>query len=181
MAELNKFFIKVTTLNATITSWDFILWVSFALVAFFYGLLFVSRGRLLPIFVSTFVSLALTQLAPFLDLALGQRFGLTEIYQVKLLAFGVIFVLMLLVLSRVVFQSPVGAETFGMIGAFILAVTQVGLLLAVVVSFLPDTITRQFSNLTEKVFLAGDAVFYWAAAAVFFLLIFARKANREVG
>lgn len=167
--------------NLAISSWDFLIWIFFGIFAFFYGLLFVSRGKLIPIFVSTFVSLVLVQLAPFLDLNFGQRFGLTEIYQVKLAAFAVLFVLMLWVLSRVVFQSPVGAETFGMIGSFLMAISQVGFLTAVIVSFLPSKITQSFSELTARIFQGADPLFYWALASVVLLLIFARKANKEVG
>ncbi|MDP3741188.1 MAG: hypothetical protein Q8R08_02570 [bacterium] len=181
LAEINNMFSKITGASLAITSWDFFVWIFFALVAFFYALLFVSRGKLIAIFVSTFVSFVLVQLAPFLDLALGSRLGLTEIYQVKLAAFGMVFIVMLWVLSRVVFQSPVGAETFGMIGAFLMGISQVGFLTAVLLSFLPASITRSFSEWTAKIFLGADVFFYWALASVVLLLVFARKANKEVG
>lgn len=181
LAEINNVFAKVTGVGLTITSWDFLIWLFFGLVAFFYGLLFVSHGKLVPIFVATFVSLVLVQLAPFLNVEFGQRFGLEEIYQVKLTAFAISFSLLLLFLSRVIFQAPVGAETFGMIGSFVLSMSQVGFLTATIVSFLPAAITRQFSEWTAKIFFLGDVMFYWAAAAVVLLLLFARKANREVG
>lgn len=179
--ELNNVFSKITGASLAITSWDFLIWLFFGLVAFFYGLLFVSHGKLVPIFVATFVSLTLVQLAPFLTVEFGNRFGLEEIYQVKLVAFAISFSLLLFFLSRVIFQAPVGAETFGMIGSFILSISQVGFLVATIVSFLPAAITSQFSEWTAKIFLLDNVMFYWAAAAVALLLIFARKANREVG
>lgn len=181
LAELNNVFSKITGASLTITSWDFLIWLFFGLVAFFYGLLFVSHGKLVPIFVATFVSLVLVQLAPFLTLEFGNRFGFTEIYQVKLVAFAISFSLLLLFLSRVIFQAPVGAETFGMLGSFVLSISQVGLLTATIVSFLPSTITSQFSEWTAKIFFLNDVMFYWAAASVVLLLLFARKANKEVG
>lgn len=181
LAEVNNWFSKITGASLAITSWDFLIWAFFGFAAFGCALFFVSRGKLVAIFASTFVSLVLVQLANFLDLNLGARVGLTEIYQVKLAAFALVFVLMIFFLSRVVFQSPVGAETFGMIGSFLMAISQIGFLIAVLLSFLPGAITREFSPLTTEIFLGAEVLFYWALASVVLLLVFARKANKEVG
>lgn len=169
------------TVDVSISSWDFLIWTFFGFASVVYAILFVSRGRIVPILLSTYIAFFLVEFNPFLTLQLGQRFGLDEAHEVRLAAFALAFLVSLLVLWRVVLQSPVGAETFGMIAAFLLAVSQVGFLIAVVISFLPPNIIRNFSELSFEVFLGGNKFFYWTAAPVVFLLLFGRKANREVG
>lgn len=162
-------------------SWDLLILVFLVLVSIGYTVLFVTRGKLLPLLVSTYMSFVLVEFAPFLGVSIGKSFGLAAPFEMKLIVFAVIFFAVLYVLSRVIFQSPVGAETFGILPSFVLSVAQTGFLLAVLISFLPREITQEFSNLTRVLFVGGNALFYWAVAPVVLLLILGRKANQDVG
>lgn len=155
-----------------IPSWDLLMLVFLILVSIGYAFLFVNRGKLIPILVSTYMAFVLVELAPFFSV---------ESFLPRLLAFAVIFLVILFVLSRVVFQSPVGSETLGVLPSFLLALAQTGFLLAAVVSFLPRDITREFSGLTRMIFVGNTALFYWAAVPVVLLVILGYRANREVG
>lgn len=167
--------------NLSLGSWDFLILFFLVLVTIAYTFLFVTRGKLLPVLVSTYMALVLVEFAPFLNLDLAKRFGLAELFTLKLLAFGMVFLLVMFLLSRVILQSPVGAETFGVLSSAVFALSQTGFLLAVIISFLPGEITGQFSALARTVFVGRDVLFYWAAAPVVLLLALGRKANREVG
>lgn len=162
------------------SDWDLLIFGFLIAVTIAYAVLFVGRGKVVPILVSTYMAFLLVQFAPFLSADLAQKFNL-ELYELRILAFAAIFLLVLYILSRVIFQSPVGAETFGILPSFLLSLAQTGFLIAIVVSFLPPPITQQFSELVAKVFLGTDLLFYWAAAPVILLLLIGRKANRKVG
>jgi hypothetical protein len=162
-------------------SGDLLILLFLLIATIVYTLLFVTRGKLIPMLVGTYMAWVLVQYAPFLSLALAQRFGFQEIYTFKLLVFSILFVLIFWVLSRVIFQSPVGSETFGIIPSIFLALSQSGFLTAVIVSFLPHQVTRHFAVVTNQLFAGANALFYWALAPVALLLILGRKANQEVG
>ncbi len=152
--------------------WDFLIFGFLILVSLAYTVFFVSRGKLLPVLVATYMSFVLVEFAPFLT---------TPKAEFKLAAFAGAFLVILFVLSRVILQSPVGAETFGLIASFLLSLAQTGFLTAVIVSHLPPEITREFSTLTSRIFVGKTVLFYWAAAPIILLLLLGHKANQEVG
>lgn len=164
-----------------ISSWDLLILLFFVLISIGYTFLFVTRGRVVPLLVATYMAFVLVEFAPFLTRELGERFGLNELFELRLLAFAIIFLVILFVLSRVILQSPVGAETFGVLASFILSLAQTGFLIAVIVSYLPPEITREFSQITTQVFVGNTVLFYWAVAPVVLLLLLGHKANQDVG
>lgn len=164
----------------SLSAWDIWFLLIAAAAAVIYAFLFVSRGRVVPVLVSTYLSYVLVKAAPFLDMKFAKAVNLHEVYALNLLAFGIVFVLLFFVLSRVIFLSPVGSETFGIISSLILAVIQIGFLAAALGSFLPAAVGREFSLPVRQVFLGTAAFFYWAAASVGFLLYVGFKTNRRV-
>lgn len=173
--------LKIADLGiSSLGSWDVWLFVLLAAAAVVYSFLFVSRGRVVPVLVSTFLSYVLVKSAPFLDMVLAKSVGLDEIYKLNLTAFAVVFILLFLVLSRVILLSPVGSETFGIISSVVVAVIQMGLLAAVLGSFLPAEIAARFSPEVRQVFTGAESFFYWAAASVVSLLYVGFKSNRRI-
>jgi len=160
-------------------TWDIWFLIGFAVLAVIYAFLFVSRGRVVPVLVSTYLSYVLVKATPFFDTGFAKSVGLHEIFTLNLLAFGIVFVLLFFVLSRVIFLSPVGSETFGIVSSIVLAIIQIGFLAAVLGSFLPKEISGEFSSQLRQVFLGVHAFFYWAAASVGFLLYVGFKTNRR--
>lgn len=179
--RVSKVITSFSDLRINFSSWDFLIFAFLAGVSVAYAFLFVSRGRIVPILVSTYMAFLLVSNAPFLTKNLALSVGISQLFVLKIGGFAIAFAIILYSLSRVIFQSPVGSETFGILGSLALAISQVGFLLAVFISFLPKEITRQFSDLTRQIFLGSDQFFYWAAAPIVILLILGRKINREVG
>ncbi len=154
------------------SSWDFFLLVFLVVVTLGYTFLFVVRGKILPLLVSTSLSFFLLKYVPF---------AVFQAFPSQLVAFVVVLLVMVFILSRVIFQSPVGSETFGIFPSLVLALTQTGFLLAVAASFFPPEIVREFGELGQRVFVGDQAIFYWALVSVVLLLLIGRKANLEVG
>ncbi len=179
--EILKFVNQIRAIDLSLDSWDLLILFFLGLGSILYAYFFVNRGKIMPILVSTYTAFVLVNFAPFLDPNLATKLGFPELYLLRLVAFALTFLVVLYILSRVLFQAPVGAETFGVFPSFLLALIQMGFLISVLVSYLPAEITNDFSEFVARLFVGTSALFYWAAASVFLLLIFGRKANKEVG
>lgn len=171
----------MSAIDLSIGSWDFLLLLFLAAATISYTFLFVVRGKLVSVLMTTLTAYLLVEFAPFLDSALGARFSFAELWQMRLAVFGTVFLLLFYILSRVILQSPVGAETFGVFPGVLVALTQIGFLLSIIVSYFPVTITSEFSGSIEKLFVSNTALFYWGFAAIILLLFVGNKANRKVG
>lgn len=139
----------------------------------------VSRGKLLSILVSTYMAYVLVQFTPFLD-GLADIVGFSDPFVLQIILFGVVFLLILLILSNVIFQTPIGAETLGLAVAFLFSFLQVGFLIAVFFSFLPPEILETFSPLLQILFINDTSLFLWAATPVVFLIYLGRRVNRRI-
>lgn len=180
-SEVAKFASQWSVLGKlSVTSWDLLIFGFLLGVTIFYTFIFVSRGRVVPILVATYMAFVLVRFAPFLTKSLAENVGLSQLFVLKLIVFAAVFLVLLYVLSRAILQSPVGAETFGIWASFAAALSQVGFLLAVLISFLPITITREFSAFSKLIFIGDNQFFFWALAPIILLLILGRKANREI-
>ncbi|KKW29818.1 MAG: hypothetical protein A3K06_02920 [Candidatus Doudnabacteria bacterium RIFCSPHIGHO2_01_52_17] len=153
-------------------SWDFLVLAFFVSAAIGYAFLYVARGKVMPLLVAAALSFLLVDFAPVS--ALGD-------FPARLIGFAAVFFLILFILSRVIMQSPVGSETFGRIASLLLALSQTGFLVSILISLLPDETLNQFSNFVTTVFVGGNVIFYWAAASVLLLLLVGKRANDEVG
>lgn len=159
-------------LNLHSSTWDILLLGFLLAVSAVYTILFVTRGKIIPMLLATYMAFVLLKYAPF---------PAVRDFPSDVLAFVLVFLLILFILSRVILQSPVGSETFGVVSSFVLALAQTGFLVAVLLTLLPPEIVRQFSQLAQLVFIGEAALFYWALAPVLLLLFIGRIANREVG
>ncbi len=179
--EILKVINQIRSIDFSLDSWDLLILLFLGAGSVLYAHLFVNRGKIMPVLVSTYMAFVLVNFAPFLGPNLAVKLGFSELYLLRLLAFAVTFLVVLYVLSRVLLQAPVGSETFGVLPSFLLALTQIGFLAAVLISYLPEETTEQFSDFLQRLFVGTEALFYWAAASVILLLILGRKANREIG
>jgi hypothetical protein len=130
----------------------------------------VGHGRLIAVLVATYMSFVLIQAVPFFS---------PEEFEFRLGAFVIVFFLILFMLMPVVFESPVGVETFGILLSLVLALAQTGFFAAVLVSFLPEEITARLSSITQTLFVGDTAFFVWALIPVVILLLVGRKINQE--
>lgn len=178
---IENFTNQFSSLRLNFSSWDFLILLFLVVVSVVYAMFFVSRGRIVPILISSYMAFLLVYFAPFLTAELASSLGLEKLFLLKILAFAAAFLLILFILSHVILQSPVGAETFGILSSLVLAFAQVGFLLAAFISFLPKEITRDFSPFIRQIFIGSDQFFYWAVAPIVLLLVIAWKVNKRVG
>lgn len=165
----------IRTFNWHSPSWDlFILlfWlVGSVLFAFAAG-----RGRMLTILVSTYMAQLLVIQAPFfsklaedkLNIAGGATMGM-------LAAFVVLFLIFFIFLGRYAFKSSIdGRQIISLPFVLVFTILQVGLLVNIILNYLPDQVQNAFSPLVQFLFLHPNASFVWLLLPVIFLIIVGR-------
>lgn len=173
-----EFFSTITELVKTFNwhspSWDlFILlfWlVASAIYAFSAG-----SGRILTILVSVYMAQLLVIEMPFLAQTVSERADIATGTLQQLAAFGVLFILLFIFLSRYAFKTSVDGRRFTGIGfGLLFAVLQIGLLINIVIGYLPVEIQDSFSPLIILLFLHPTSNFVWLLLPVIFLIALGR-------
>lgn len=162
--------VLISTFNWHSPSWDlFILlfWVvASVLFAFAAG-----RGRMLTILVSTYMSQLLVLQAPFFSDAVSNKFNIGMGTLAQLAAFAILFSVFFVFLSRYAFRSSIeGRQILALPFVLIFTILQVGLLINIIISYLPDHVQNSFSPLIQLLFLHTNAGFIWLLLPVVFLI-----------
>jgi hypothetical protein len=166
-------------INFANPSWDafiFFFWIIASLIYSFAA----GRGRIIAILVAVYMSELLVIQAPFLSTAVENQFGLA-VYLARLITFLVLFAFFFLVLSRFVFRTAVESSRslFSWVYSFIFAILQVGFLISVILSFLPDEVKASFAPLVKLIFISQTAAFVWLLLPIVFLIIIGHKISEH--
>lgn len=164
----------IRTFNWHAPSWDlFILlfWVvASVLFAFSAG-----RGRMLTILISTYMAQLLVIQAPFFTDAVSQRLDIGMAILAQLAAFVILFLIFFIFLNRYAFRSSIeGRQLMAMPFVLVFTLLQVGLLINIVISYLPDHVQNSFSPLIQLLFLHPNSGFVWLVLPVVFLIVTGR-------
>lgn len=162
------------TFNWHSPSWDlFILlfWVVASLIYAFSA----GRGKILTILVGVYMSQLLVKEMPFLSQVVSDRLNVATGTLQQLAAFAIIFIVLFVFLGRYAFKSSVDGKHFSAIGfALVFAFLQVGLLINIVIHYLPDYVQNTFSPLISFIFLHQYSNFVWLILPVAFLIVLGR-------
>ena len=166
-------------INFAHPSWDafiFFFWIIAALIYSFSA----GRGRIIAILIAVYMAELLVIQAPFLSVALQEQSGVAT-YLSRLITFLVLFAFLFLVLSRFVFRTAVESSRslFSWIFSFIFAVLQVGFLISVILSFLPEETKAGFAPLVKLLFISQTAVFVWLLLPISFLVVVGHKVSEH--
>lgn len=151
MDQLTNF---VASINWAAPSWDLFIFLFFIVGSLLYGFS-LGRDRIVVILVSVYMALAVVGNAPVirqLDLA----FHLNDNTMLKITFFLGVFVVLFFLLSRGALLKTIGDNNAG--GSWwqviLFSILQVGLLISIAMSFLPPTMTLNFSQTTRDIFLS---------------------------
>lgn len=160
----------VSTVNWQKPTWDLFIVLFFLVSAFVYGI-FLGRDRIFAIMVSIFMALAVVATLP----KVPSTQGLFAVQAVTFL--GIFFVLALLLSRSTMFKSS--DEKGSILQGLIFSVLHVGLLISATLSFLPANATKDFSQLTQTLFLRQPALFLWIIATILAMVVFGRKKKEK--
>jgi hypothetical protein len=158
-------------------SWDLFIILFFAIVALIYGFS-LGRDRAIIIILAIYMSLAVVDYAPFLE-RLIQGTALADLFIFKAISFLVVFIILFFLLAQSALLNVVSTKhTRSWWQSIVFSCLQVGLLISIVLYFLPESFTSQLSEFTQTVFVSEQARFIWIIMPII-LMILLRKAKRR--
>lgn len=158
-------------INWSVPSWDLFIYLFFAIGAVLYGMA-LGRDRVLAMLISIYIGLAISSNLPFLNEKTAGKVGLSSVFMLRLLVFAAVLVLGFYVFSRVGLVSISSDSKVWHV--FLFSFCQVGLLVSIVLSFLPSEILQSLNPFTRQVFMTEMARFLWILAPLA-AMFFAKK------
>lgn len=155
-------------------SWDLFIILFWIAAAILYA--FVSgKGRILAILVSVYMAKLLVIEAPFLHKLVNAKLNIVTISLQHLATFAALFLILFFFLSRYGFRTAAEGRTgSSLLFGIPFALLQVGLLINVVMGFIPPTVQNTLHPLIRFLFIQSGVSFLWLVAPVTYLIIFGR-------
>ncbi len=138
-------------------SWDLFILLLFATGVLLYGIT-MSRDRILVTLISIYMSVAVIYNTPYLankGLSVGETFSL------KVVLFIFLFIFLFYVLSRSPLLYALAGQDGGLFQTVLFSLLHVGLLVSVVLSFLPGNVLSAFAPITRIIFTSDFGQFFW--------------------
>lgn len=164
----------IRTFNWHTPSWDLFIMLFWLVASVLYAFA-AGRGRSLSILVSVYMAKLLVLEAPFLSKLISEHLNPSMLYLQQLITFAAVFMFLFFFLSKYAFKSSVDGKSAGsLIFGVLFAFTQVGLLINIILGFLPEATKNNLAGLIKFLFIQGQANFIWLVLPVIFLVIFGR-------
>lgn len=168
---MNEFLGLFNSFNWHSPTWDLFIFGAWILSSIFYAFA-AGRGRIINILVSVYMAQLLVLKAPFLANAISGQMPETLGALQQMIVFLVIFLLLFLLLGRYVFKTSadhrhMSSMVFGLVFAFL----QIGLLISIILNYLPDQTKTSFSQLIRMLFVNNPAPFVWLILPVVYLIL----------
>lgn len=178
-ANITSFFsVSLAQVNWASPSWDFYVLTVAIILALLYGFL-LGRDRVIAIMVAIYMALAVVENAPFLknvtQAGVGQIFSLKTSTFVALAALF-FFLLSHTALTRTVVAKDTGTTFWQMI---VFSVLHIGLLISIVLSFIPADLVIFRAPLTQQIFMTDTAKFLWIILPLIAMIFLGKGSDRR--
>lgn len=174
MDSVSHFQLLVRTFNWHAPSWDLFIF-GFWLVASVLFAFSAGRGRMLTILISTYMAQLLVIQAPFFTNLVSTRLDIGMATLAQLATFVILFLIFFIFLNRYAFQTAVeGRQITALPLVLVFSALQVGLLIQIILNYLPAHIQENFTPLVQLVFLHPNSGFVWLLLPVIFLIVVGR-------
>lgn len=158
--QLQNILSQITGINWLTPSWDIFIIFFFIAAAFLYGLS-LGLNRILIILISIYLSLALIDYFPFTNATLPEiKIGGGISLRVTLFI-GVVLVLFFFLSRSALLKAFKGGADGSFFQILIFSILHVGLLISVVLSYMPESFNHNLSPLTHTLFIDKTARFVW--------------------
>ena len=172
--ELNNL---VSGFNWQNPSWDLFILLFWGVASLIYAFA-AGRGRIISMLMSLYISKLLVLEAPWLSNAINSKLpsGLSAIQQ--LVSFLIVFILLFILLSRYAFPTAADGRRLRSIPfSVVFAFLQIGLLINIILNYLPDEMRQNFSSLVQFIFVSQTASFLWIIAPLIFIIFLGRAVS----
>jgi hypothetical protein len=170
----------IKSIDLSNPSWDLFIILFFIAAAFIYGMS-LGRDRIVVILVGIYMALAVVNYAPFLGTFSG-TIGVDQIFVVRISVFITTFLGLFFLLSRSALLRTIakGDEQGNWFQVIIFSLLHIGLLISIVLSFLPVEILGDLAPLTRRFFVGDIARFIWITAPIAAMIIFGRAKKSAI-
>ncbi len=161
------------------SGWDLFILLIFLVAVLVYGF-FLGRNRMIILLLSSYFSLAITQVLPWSRLSSWAWLGIGQepSSSLQIIIFSALIVLFYFLIPRSVLSSTLRVRKRGQaswLQIFLLSIVQVGLLIMVVLSFLSAETIANFDFIVKRVFIGPEAQFIWITLPILVINIMRRK------
>ena len=161
----------LASLNWAAPTWDVFILLFFIVGALLYGLS-LGRDRIIVILVSMYMALAVASNTPELA-KLDQQMSSSGNSIVRVSFFLIVFVAVFFLISRSSLLKSLGGSTAprSWWQTILFSILQVGLLITIILSFLPTTMTQNLSPLTQQIFMSDNGKSAWMLLPIIFMVL----------
>jgi hypothetical protein len=165
------------------SGWDIFIALIFLIAVFVYSF-FLGKNRIITLFLGSYFSFAIIQVMPWQKLASLKWLGIGETpsSSSKIFIFLGIILLFYFLMPRSILGSTLRIKKRGDASwpqLFILGLFQVGLLAAIILSFLPAKTITEFVPLVKKIFIGKEAQFVWITLPILAMVLMRKKRAEE--
>lgn len=165
------------------SGWDLFIILVFLIAVLIYGFL-LGRNRMTILLLSSYFSLTISQVIPWSRistlgwLGIGQEPSASS----RILVFVGLTLLFYFFIPRSILSSALrikkrGEATWWQL--FLLSIIQLGILAAIILSFLPSQAIADFTPLVKKIFIGPEARFIWLTLPIFIIVLMRRRRKTE--
>ncbi len=169
----------LNNINWTAPSWDLFIIIFFVVAVFLYGLS-LGRNRILVILISIYISLALVNAFPFSEKVIAQ-FKMGDSFVLKITLFASIILILFFLLSHSALSSALKSrrKEGSWLQLIVFSFLHVGLLISLVLSFVPKEFVENLAPFTRKVFTTDLAQFLWLLLPIVAMCLLRGKRRRR--
>jgi len=167
-------------INWSAPTWDLFIVIFFIVAALLYGLS-LGRNRILVILISVYMALALVNAFPFSESLLAEL-KLGDSFVLKVTLFASIILVLFFLLSRSALSSALVSRRGdgSWFQVIIFSFLHVGLLISLVLSFVPKDFLENLSPLTRRIFATDTARFLWLLLPIIAMCLIMGRRRREL-
>lgn len=158
-------------------SWDMLVVAFIIFGGLVYGMS-LGRARLALTTVAIYMSMAIVSAAPFVDHMFAAKVNFAGYaFDIKIVAFlGLLLIVMFFFARGALFRSFLGGDSAGgFIQSLLLSFIHSGLVVSIVMNYLPTEALQNFSPQIRNLFYGEWQLFYWLCAPVAVMLVFSVK------
>lgn len=156
-------------------SYDVLIVLFLLVAAFLYGVS-LGRNRVIVILIGVYMALALVNFFPYMD-RLIEEFNVGGAFAIRITTFVAFILILFFLLShsalRSVFNYPTKDDS-SWFQILVFSILTVGLVISVIVSYLPDDFLDRLSPLTLQIF-GTQALFWWILLPILAMSMIRRK------
>jgi hypothetical protein len=164
----------IANINWSTPTWDLFIIIIFIIVSLLYGFS-VGRDRLIVTLISTYMALAVVHVVPFSDIEWTAHLFATSAWRVGMFL-GIFIVLFFLLSQSALMNSIRRSDVRGSWWQVILfGFLQIGLLISIIFSYLPDPTLNHFSGAVQFYFVSDLAKLFWVCTPIVLLILIRQK------